>query len=287
MVFVFSSALASLHPRGALRVVVEMVQTFSVMVLSQTLTRVATGMLGASPSMHWSLASTHLAAGVSLLLLLSALPTALAERAFTQRFVGIMLFMLTDASASILEAVDGAISALWWCVLSMALLKLGYAVLQRRTLRYVFQLLNMLVVNTAITSLTRQGNVDVQAATLLVAVFALDLLRTLDRVLDDARNYAVWKVSQQLFGVYSRMATDDVLLLYVSVSVVLVQTTLHLHHSTLTEIALLLAVNQILNSMRASMTVCGDSSQFTLLMLYIILIHTTQELTSQKVWRKQ
>jgi hypothetical protein len=108
----------------------------------------------------------------------------------------------------------------------------------------------------------------------------MDVVRQFDAVFEEARNYAVWKVSQLLFLVYSRIARDASLLLYISVGVVLAQIVVHVHQSTITEIALLIAVNQILESMWATMEICGDSSQFTLLMLYVILIHTTQTLVA-------
>jgi hypothetical protein len=282
VVFVFTSGLTAAFPRGVIAMISAMVQTFSAMVFSQNLTHAATSVFGATVAMHWSLTSTHLAAGVAVLLLLSALPTALAERAFTQRFVGIMLFMLTDATSVVLTAANVGVNAMLASVLSMSLLRRGHATMRRRSLRYVFQLVNMIAVNFAISSLTRAGRdtPDVQAATLLLFVFSMDVVRQFDAVFEEARNYAVWKVSQLLFLVYSRIARDASLLLYISVGVVLAQIVVHVHQSTITEIALLIAVNQILESMWATMEICGDSSQFTLLMLYVILIHTTQTLVA-------
>ena len=288
-VFVLASAFGRLRSQRtsqrtsqptSLQTVTHMVQTFSVMVISQNLTLVATGALGTTAKMHWSLASTRIAAGVSVLLLLSALPTALADRMFTQRFVAVMLYMLTDSSSTFVFALAAGTSVLWWSILSMTLLKASHAAMQRRTLRHVFQLANMIVVNTAITSLTREGrdNADVQAATLLMAVFFLNVVRKIDHVFEEARNYAVWKVAQLLFLIYSRLASDDTLLLFVGVGIVLAQSVAHFHETTLTELALLVAVNQILASIQASMLTCNDSSQFTLLVLYIVLIHTTQKL---------
>jgi len=48
------------------------------------------------------------------------------------------------------------------------------------------------------------------------------------------------------------------------------------HASTATEVALLMAVNQILSSLEGSIASRNNSGEFTLLIFYIILIHTAQ-----------
>ena len=281
VVFVLSSGAPRVfkNTSEAQGMVWDMVQNFSIMIFSQNLTRSATGYVDASSRMHWSTATTRLTAGVSILIMISALPASFVRQSFTQRSVSLLLYMLTDATSDVISSIDFGTHIAFVSVLSMALLK-GRRV-RHRTMTYVIKLVNMIIVNILIVSITspdqRNTNVDVDAAMLVVVVYVMDSIRQIDNLFEDSRNYAVWKVSQQLFVIYSRYEIDDVILIQCSIIFLLLQGLVAESSSTLTEVALLMAVNQILSSINTSISSRNDSGQFTLLVFYIILIHTMQK----------
>ena len=248
---------------SASKIVWEMIQNFSMMTFSQNLTRTATGYLDASTSMHWSTWSTHLASGFSLLILITVLLKTIAASSFTRRSVSLLLYMLTDSTSSILTTVNLGTSTVFVCVLSIAVLRRQARTWRDSSMVHVLKLFNMLVVNMLILSIldtdARNNSVDVQAALLVIVVFGMDVLRQMDSLVEESRNYAVWKVSQQLFVIYTRYQFEDLVLIYCSVIAILLQGSVFSqlvaaaqHASTATEIALLMAVNQILSSLEGS-----------------------------------
>lgn len=284
--FYITNALAS--SVTAMKLVWEMFQNFSMMTFSQNLTRTATGYLDASSSMHWSTWLMHLASGFSLLVLITVLPRTLAASAFTRRSISLLLYMLTDSTSSILVAMNLGSSTLFMCILSIAILRHFSTTGRSGSLVHLFKLLNMIVVNMLILTIlhtdTRNNSVDVQVTLLVIVIFGMDALRQMDPLVEDSRNYAVWKVSQQLFVIYSRYGFEDLVLIYCSMLAILTQSSIirsapvdSKHATTATEIALLMAVNQILSSLESSIESRNNSGEFTLLIFYIILIHTTQQ----------
>jgi hypothetical protein len=286
IVFLISSYANTILPdsTSAPKMVWEMFQNFSMMTFSENLTRTATGYLDASSSMHWSTWSTHLASGFALLILITVLPQTLAAATFTRRSVSLVLYMLTDSTSSILVGANFGSSTLFMCILGIAMLRQYSPSLKTDSMVHVLKLFNMIVVNMLILSIIqtdkRNSNVDVQAALLVFVVFGMDALRQTDPLVDESRNYAVWKVSQQLFVIYSRYGFDDTVLIYFSIITIFFQGCAGgdatRHASTATEVALLMAVNQILSSLEGSIASRNNSGEFTLLIFYIILIHTAQ-----------
>ena len=76
-----------------------------------------------------------------------------------------------------------------------ALLKHCNGMMHQRTMIYVFKLLNMIVVNIAILSLTsmdwRHSNVDGKAAMLVIVVYVVDTMSSLDPSFEDSPTYAL------------------------------------------------------------------------------------------------
>lgn len=288
ILFLMSSAAMSMcyQKDSAGMIIWSMVQNFSMMIFSQNMTLAATGYIDASSRMHLSVSSIRLASGLSILILATVLPETILHKTFTQRSVSLLLYMLTDASSSILISVDFGTNMVYVCILSMAVLKVASVFMNRHTTVYIFKLMNMIVVNIVILALInmdrRHSNTDVRAALLFIVVFLIDTMRSIDGVFEDSRNYAVWKVSQQLFLIYSIIEVDQILLIYISIIFVFVQgmgtrKSTRESNSTLAEIALLMAVNQILTSIQSNLNDGTNKGEFTLLLFYIIIIHTIQQ----------
>lgn len=167
-------------------------------------------------------------------------------------------------------------------LLVMVGIKIFSTQVTQHVLLYAFKLIDMITVNIMISSIitldTKNIQADVQAGLMVVFLFCVDIIRSYDDVFENARNYAVWKISQQIFGIYRVFQLDNIILLYISVVVVFLDSLFTTKTKTLTEVSLLLAVNQILDSIEVTFVEKNNSGEYTLLLFYVILIHTTQEL---------
>lgn len=265
----------------ALSHVCNMTQGFSIMVAVQHISRTATSAFGASSHMHSSSMSLHIAAGYSVLLLSAIIPKRFLDTSFSQRSISLLLYILTDSTSQILNSTRLGFNGVLLSLLVIACIKKFSAQLSRPVLVYVLRLIDMITVNIMITSITtidaKNMRVDVQAALMVVFLFCVDTIRSYDGVFENARNYAVWKISQQIFRIYRLFQLDSTILLYISVVVVMLDSLITTKTTTLTEVSLLLAVNQILDSIQVTLAAENNAGEYTLLLFYVILIHTTQE----------
>lgn len=264
----------------ALSRVCDMTRNFSIMLFVQHASRSTSSDFTATSSMHISAMSIHTAAGYSILILVAIIPKYIINLSFTQRSISLVLYILTDSTSAILNSMKLGINGVFLSLLAIITIKLFSSRLSHPVLYYILRLVDMIIVNILITSIssidTHNTRVDVKAALMIFFLFVVDTIRTYDNLFENARNYAVWKISQQIFLIYHAFGVDDVILMYISIIIVLVESTLTTTSSTLTEVSLLLAVNQILNSIQDQIMSESNSSQYTLLLFYIILIHTTQ-----------
>ena len=264
----------------ALSKVCDMTRNFSIMLFVQHASRSASSNLDATSTMHISAMSMHTAAGYSILLLAAVIPKYILNASFTQRSISLLLYILTDSTSQVLNSMGLGVNGVLLSLLSIICIKLFADILSHPVLQYMLRLVDMIIVNILITSISsidmHNTRVDVQAAFMVFFLFAVDTIRKYDSLFENARNYAVWKISQQVFAIYYKFGYDDVILIYMGILVVLVESVTTKVTTTLTEVSLLLAVNQILSSIQVRIESDKTAGQYTLLLFYIILIHTTQ-----------
>lgn len=285
LLFLSSSLALKVWTRNnsAETIILTMVQNFSAMLISQNLTRSITGYVDAKSGMHVSVSGMRLVAGISMLLSVATLPEYVLQKQFTQTSISLLLYMLTDSSSSILTNIDVGTSVVFVCMLSMAVLRLTkISTTTNPILVYPLKLVNMVIVNLLILSIVspanHENNADVQAVQLLISVFVVDTLGQSDQIFMEARDYAVWKSAQQLYAIYSTFAVDDYIMIYVSVLILLVTRYTLVHSSTLSELILLMSVNQILNSIENVIVFSNYTGDLVLLIFYVMVIHTIKDI---------
>ena len=262
----------------ALHVMIEMVLRFNFLILSQNISDIAAKYASSTIEMHASIICGRLTAGFGLLLLVSASPPQLTSMAVVQRSISMILYILTDSTSGILQSVDVGVSPGLVGILSMVLLK-QIALENDPTVVYVMKGVNMMIVNVFILSIVNNAyTVQERVALLTLTVFAIDTLQGSDKLLEDSRNYAVWKTAQQLHIIYSVYKTDSTILISLSVLIVYIQSQLvasHTHiNSTLVELMLLMSVNEVLGNISNIMQSMNGPESTSLLMMYIIIIYT-------------
>ena len=112
----------------------------------------------------------------------------------------------------------------------------------------------------------------------MIVLFCLDVLRTMDQLFEESRNYAVWKIAQQLSIIYSGFGIPQVLLFVCSVLVLMTQCVSPMQSNTTLEVVFLMFVNQLLASIKQMIGVRYETGVFTLLVFYVIFIHMSQKI---------
>jgi len=278
IVFIVANAFPA-APDSAHAIVRGMLRSFSILILSQHTINMTSSRVTSSVGMHASVASMHLATGISMLVLATALPDAMQLHEFTRRSISILLFILTDSSSSLVASIDFGTSTIFPCVLAISVLHTRRKQATAGCWTHVVKLVDMLVVNILILSLVAPTErVDVQVGFLLIVLFCLDVLRTMDQLFEESRNYAVWKIAQQLYVIYSRFGISQEILFVCSVLVLLLQCVSPTQSNATLEVVFLMSVNQLLASIRQVIGVRYESGEFTLLVFYVIFIHMSQKI---------
>ena len=277
IVFIVANAFPD-APDCAHAIVSGMLRNFSILILSQHATNMTSDRVTSSVGMHASVASMHMATGISILVLATALPDAIQNHEFTRRSISILLFILTDSSSSLVASIDFGTNTIFLCVLAISILHTR----QKHVIgcwTHVVKLVDMLVVNILILSLNAPSErVDVQVGLLLIVLFCLDVLRTVDQLFEESRNYAVWKIASQLSQIYSGFGIPQEILFVCSVLVLMTQYVSPMQSNATLEIVCLMSVNQLLASIQQMIGVRYDSGDFTLLVFYVIFIHMSQKI---------
>ena len=186
----------------ALHVMIDMVLRFNFLILSQNISDIAAKYASSTIEMHASIICGRLAAGFGLLLFVAASPPQFSSMEVVQRSVSMILYILTDSTSGIIQSVDVGVSPGLVGILSMVLLK-QIALDNNPTMVYVMKGVNMMIVNVFILSIVNNTYIaQERVALLILTVFVIDTLQGSDKLLEDSRNYAVWKTAQQLHIIY-------------------------------------------------------------------------------------
>lgn len=262
--------------------VCEMTKNFSVLVFVQHISNSATSLLGASNTMHPSSMSMHIAMGCSVLILAAIIPHSILDMPLTQNTISLLLFIVTDSVSKILNLIEMGILGVLISLLAIVCIKMFHSRIYSPVMEYILKLLDMIIVNVMIISIAsidkRNIQNDVQAALMIIFLFAIDIVRHYNVVFENARNYAVWKISRQISATYRKFDVDAIALIYLGLVIVILNSFIFSKQTTLAEVSMLITVNQILNSINTRIQEENSAGEFILLIFYIILIHTTQRI---------
>lgn len=271
----------------ALHVMIDMILRFDFLILSQNVSNIAAKYASSTAEMHASIISGRIAAGFGILLLVAATPCKFTSLSVVQRSISMILYILTDSTSSIIQSVDVGISPGLIGIFSIVVLK-KMSVSSIPTMVYVMKGVNMMIVNIFILSIVQDTyTIQEKVTLLLLTVFAIDTMQGSDDILEDSRNYAVWKVAQQLHILYSMYKADPTILVALSVLILYIQSQLIVSqtriNSTIVELMLLMTVNEVLSHIEDVMASMNGAGSASLLMMYIIIIYTIKRIMFEAV----
>ena len=142
----------------------------------------------------------------------------------------------------------------------------------------------MVVVNIVLTSVSKidvdSSDVHTQTVLLLLFLFFVDSLSHLIPVLQESRNFAIWKGAQMLFVVYNELNVQPILTFLMAILVVMVHTviltwipSIQKQQTAIIEVFLLVVVNVVIDQLGDYTMKVYSVENSLLLFIYILSIH--------------
>ena len=221
----------------------------------------------------------------SMLFFASIIPHQLQKKEYIHRAITILLYMYTDATQSIVNRLAFKWTAGFVCLLVfVALHKCDRILRQTTTLQYFVKAVNMVVVNIVLTSVSKidveSSDLHTQTVLLLMLLFFIDSLNHLIPVLQDSRNFAIWKGAQMLFVVYSQFDVQPILTFLMAIMVIVLHTVtltwipdIQKQQTSIIEVFLLVVVNVIIDQLGDYTSKVYSVENSLLLFIYILGIH--------------
>tara|TARA_B100001758_G_scaffold133848_2_gene115227 strand:- start:1337 stop:2383 length:1047 start_codon:yes stop_codon:yes gene_type:complete len=221
----------------------------------------------------------------SLLLAAAIIPPSLSRLPYINRAITILLYMYTDATEYIIERLDMSIAPTFISVL-LYIVIVAYRdfFASAPTLSYLIRAVNMVSINVVLSSLGAVGqensNRYTLAVLLVIVLFIIDALHRVTGMLQEGRDFAVWKGSKLIFEVYQTMDISTLATLALGVVFIVAKHVSRSSNSTIVEIFLLVAVNAILDSLSDYTSVAYDIDTVLMLFIYVVTIHSISNFIS-------
>ena len=267
--------------------IVDVLESLSSGLLGQALINIATSneVILQPQIQHPAKLFEEFAMVTSMLFFASIIPHHLQKKEYINRAITILLYMYTDATQSIVNRLAFKWTAGFVCVLIfVSLHRCDHILCQTKTLQYFVKAINMVVVNIVLTSVSKidvdSSDVHTQTVLLLLFLFFVDSLSHLIPVLQESRNFAIWKGAQMLFVVYNELNVQPILTFLMAILVVMVHTviltwipSIQKQQTAIIEVFLLVVVNVVIDQLGDYTMKVYSVENSLLLFIYILSIH--------------
>lgn len=270
------------HPKisSALFVLSEQVQKISLLVLSQA----TIAKIGIDPvtdnykDIPTSIIVQSMTVVTCILILSSVIPEYFQDSDVVQRCVTLLLYIYAEATETVFQELKGGILPTFICVfLYMCLHKYNDSIGHRFSVRYVLRALNMVTINFILRALTdvnmEVANLQIQTILYIVVLFLLDTLSHISPMFEETRDYAMWKVSQQLFRVYARYKIDTMVSVAISFLVLATRGVFAQNTQLVFQLLILVVVSIVLDAAAKYLQTAASVDKSIMLFLYVIGIH--------------
>ena len=213
-----------------------------------------------------------------ILILSSVVPAAFRGSELVQRLVTLLLFVYADASESLFRIVeDGVIPTLACLLLYVCMHHYSSEMKAHQSLKYITRALNMVSINfilRSLASLSRQSaSLTVQTVLYIVVLFIVDTFSHMSSMFVESRDYAMYKVSQQLFRMYLAWEVDFVLSMAGSILVLATRDAWSDNTQLVFQLVVLVFVSVVLDAASGFLQASASIDKSVLLFVYVICIH--------------
>jgi hypothetical protein len=276
-----TTALSVVHAHStALSTIVRLMQKISVMVASQA----AVHVMGVHTDMKYSSSTPvlevlqTLSVVTGILVLASVVPQYFHDSDLVQRCVTLLLFTYADAMESLFSVRRMGTTPTLVCVLVYMCLHKYDAMLGKAfTIQYLIRAVNMVTINFILRALVDVSpgiaSLYIQTSLYVIVLFLLDIVGTLSSLFAETRDYAMWKVSQELFVMYRRLDLDMTVTVVGCVAVFATKRAWSDNSRIIFQLILLVVLNVVLDTASVYLQSTGSTDKSVLLFMYIIAIH--------------
>ena len=277
---VFTAAVHSHSISNATRIVSELMRKTSLLVMAQALI----GMLGVGTGMAYDASSSVLFVMQSMtvvtciLILLSVIPQYCQQSEVVSRCVTLLLYVYADATESLFRVVEDGLVPTLVCLLLYVAMHNYHAVVQRQhSLTFLMRAFNMVAINFILRSLSALSRdattLAVQTVLYIVVLFVVDAVSHISTIFTETRDYAMWRVSQQLFLVYSSYNADLVLTMAGCILVLTTRNFWSDNTQLVFQLVLLVTVSVVLDAASQFLHASASMDKCVLLFVYVVVIH--------------
>lgn len=263
--------------------ILTLVDKLSVMVFSQSVINIVTNDSRILKMMEDDFTMLFLAFIVTtnILIFVALLTYAFQSNDAVQRSMTLLLYIYADSVEIIVNRVKlGSLSAgmlsLFFYLVMLQLHQNSNSI-AGFIRQYVVSALNMVCINVMLQSLIDVdqsfGNLIRQSFVLLIALFFLDSVNQITPLLEEARNYAIWKSSQKLFMIFQKVDISLDLMLFISLALLYSRPIWKNMLHAVFELAMLVVVNVILDMANSYIANAYTVDKAVLLFTYVILLH--------------
>lgn len=276
----FSLSLHSIKLSAATRTICDLMRKIGVLVVSQAFI----GVLGVGENLTYDGVSTlhHVVQSMTvitcILMLSVTIPEYFQKSELVQRCITLLLYVYADATGSLFKLVEGGVIPTLLCLLLyVALHKYSSVINQRPSMAYLTRAVNMVSVNFILQSLGSLNNqaqsLPVQTILYIAVLFVVDMVSHVCIMFEETRDYAMWKVSQQLFMMYASYGLDMVLSIAISVLVLVTRAVWVENTQLVFQLMVLVVVSVVLDAASDFLQASASLDKSVLLFVYVIVIH--------------
>lgn len=263
--------------------ILNLLDKLSVMVLSQAVINLVTNdsRILKMEEQDFTMLFLAFVVTTNILIFVALITYAFQTNDAVQRSMTLLLYIYSDSVEMIINRVQlGALSAgvlsLFFYLVMLQLPKSSHSI-RGFIQQYIISALNMVCINVMLQSLIdvnqSYSNLIRQSFVLLIALFFLDGANQITPLLEEARNYAIWKSSQKLFIIFKKIDISLDIMLFVSLALLYSRPIWkNLLHAVF-ELAMLVVVNVILDMANNYIANAYTIDKAVLLFTYVILLH--------------
>jgi len=264
----------------ALSTITEVMLQISVMVASQATVHVMGVDVSESYSVNTPVFTVvqTLSVVTGILVLASVIPEYMQDSDLVQRCVTLVLFTYADAMESLFSVRRlGSTPSLICVLVYMCLHKYDMMLGKAFTVMYLIRALNMVTINFILRALVDVNqdvaSIEIQTCLFLTVLFFLDVLGSVSSLFAETRDYAMWKVSLELFQVYKTLQIDLIVSLVGCLMVLATKRLWSDNTRIIFQLIILLVLNVVLDTASVYLQASTSVDKSVLLFIYIIGIH--------------
>ena len=210
-----------------------------------------------------------------LLVVVSVVPVSGPAAVYCSRSCSLILYIFADATENVLARAGIPDVLSFVCAaFYVAMHRFESNIAHKGSLVFLLQGVNMVCVNVVLSSVAANRDPYTKIALLLLTLMLMFTISRINSVFEDTRGYAMWKTAQRIFLIYKSYNIDFTLSTAFAFILVVSRSLWPKQLHMIFELAVLVAVNIILDIFAVQVLNVHSSDRAALLFIYVITVKT-------------